>query len=547
MSELELLFQAIIQNIKKRPSSVGLYVDAFGAAAEVAKTDTSLAVGLCRELMRYTRLELSQASSAASLEALYSLYRTQLKFASPHDFDSYLRFVEFELDPDKKFYLPRIDALECVVKGVQALADDHADLLCVSMPPGTGKSTMGEFALSWFCGREPDKPNLASSYSGTITKKFYADVLTIMTDKRYLWGEVFSQNAVFSTDAKDLMINLNHHHPFATLTCRAINASLTGATRCEGVLYADDLVSGIEEALSPERLDILWDKYVNDLKSRKKVGAKEFHIATRWSVHDVIGRLGRDRKGDPRSIFITLPALNEAGNSNFDYPYGVGFDTAYFEDMKNTLDKVSWLSLYQNEPRERAGLLYSEGELMRYTELPAQPPDAVIAIYDTKDRGPDYAFMPVDYIYGDKHFIADCVCDNRLPEMIQPDVVAKMISHGIEMCRVESNAAGGTIADDVQASITERGGITAITRKYSSVNKETRILANSPWVKRHCLFLSEECYKKGSQYATMMEQMTSYTLDGRNPHDDVVDGLAMLAKYAQGMKDGIVEVFQRPF
>lgn len=54
------------------------------------------------------------------------------------------------------------------------------------------------------------------------------------------------------------------------------------------------------------------------------------YIATRWSVHDVIGRLERMYEGDPKADFISVPALDENEQSNFDYPHGVGFDTQYF-------------------------------------------------------------------------------------------------------------------------------------------------------------------------------------------------------------------------
>ena len=73
-----------------------------------------------------------------------------------------------------------------------------------------------------------------------------------------------------ATNSKEETIDLHKKHRFSTLTCRAINASLTGATRCDKILYADDLCSGIEEAMSKERLDKLWSAYTNDLKSRKK-------------------------------------------------------------------------------------------------------------------------------------------------------------------------------------------------------------------------------------------------------------------------------------
>ena len=340
---------------------------------------------------------------------------------------------------------------------------------------------------------------------------------------------------------------LHKKHRFSTLTCRAINASLTGATRCDKILYADDLCSGIEEAMSKERLDKLWSAYTNDLKSRKKEGAKEIHIATRWSVHDIIGRLENQYGGDSRAKFIVLPALDADGESNFNYTYGVGFSRHYFEDMRNNLDEASFKALFMNQPIEREGLLYDVDELRRYFELPAEDPDAIIGICDTKDKGSDYAFLPAAYVYGNDYYIDDCVCDNSLPNIVDARLVDILLRCKVKMCRFESNSAGGRVAEKVQNEVKKRGGITRITTKFTTANKETKIIVNSAWVKEHCLFKDDSLYKRQSDYGRMMDMLGSYTVAGKNKHDDVPDGMAMLAEFAQSLSGARVEVFQRPW
>lgn len=278
------------------------------------------------------------------------LHKKVLLAAAPFDFESYLLYVEWEREPDKKFYVPRREVMHPVVQAMQDLIDDRLDLLTISMPPGTGKSTLGIFFLSWVMGRFPDSQSLASAHSGMLTRSFYDGVYQIITDSEYLWADVFPGVKLAATNSKEETIDLHKKHRFSTLTCRAINASLTGATRCDKILYADDLCSGIEEAMSKERLDKLWSAYTNDLKSRKKEGAKEIHIATRWSVHDVIGRLENQYGGDSRAKFIVLPALDADGESNFNYTYGVGFSRNYFEDMRNNLDEASFKAQEMTDP-----------------------------------------------------------------------------------------------------------------------------------------------------------------------------------------------------
>ena len=541
------LLEKIFGEIKRDPYDLDTYKDLYYMCIETMKTDRGLSVEYLRRFSAFIEENIVKFDDESDLKEIYRLHRRVLLAAAPYDFDSYLLYLEWEREPSKKFYVPRRKVLQPIVKAMQDMIDDKIDLLTISMPPGTGKSTLGIFFLSWVMGRYPDSQNLASAHSGMLTRSFYDGVYQIITDSEYLWKDVFRGVNLAATNSKEETIDLHKRHRFSTLTCRAINASLTGATRCDKILYADDLCSGIEEAMSKERLDKLWFSYTNDLKSRKKEGAKEIHIATRWSVHDVIGRLEVQYGDDSRARFIVLPAFDENGESNFNYDYGVGFGKEYFEDMRANLDDASFKALYMNQPIEREGLLYDIDELRRYFELPLGEPDAIIGICDTKDRGSDYAFLPAVYVYGKDYYIEDCVCDNNLPNIVDARLVDILIRNKVQLCRFESNSAGGRIAEKVQSEIKERGGITRITTKFTSANKETKIIVNSAWIKEHCLFKDDSLYKKQSDYGKMMDMLGSYTVAGKNKHDDVPDGLAMLSEFAQSMSGSRVEVFRRPW
>ena len=541
------LLSKIFQKIKKEPENLQSYEDLYHACLEVQYSDRPLACEYLKKLSAEIEERVRICEDETQVRFLFRIHKKVLLAAAHDDFESYLLYVEWEREPAKKFYVPRRNVLKNIVQAMQDMADDKIDLLTISMPPGTGKSTLGIFFLSWVMGRAPDSQSLASAHSGTLTRSFYDGVMQIITDSEYLWADVFPGTNVAATNSKEETIDLHKKHRFSTLTCRAINASLTGATRCDNILYADDLCSGIEEAMSKERLDKLWLSYTNDLKSRKKKGAKEIHIATRWSVHDVIGRLERQYGADPRARFIVLPALDDKGESNFNYDFGVGFDQAYFEDMRMNLDDASFKALYMNQPIEREGLLYDADELRRYFELPPGEPDAIIGVCDTKDKGSDYASLPVVYVYGEDHYVEDCVCDNNLPNIVDARLVDILLRHKVQSCRFESNSAGGRVAEKVQEQIKEKGGITHITTKFTTANKETKIIVNSAWIKEHCLFKDSSVYKRNSDYGRFMDMLCSYTVAGKNKHDDVPDSMAMYAEYAQSLAGTKVEIFKRPF
>ena len=524
--------------------------DLYYMSKEALQTDIPLGVGYLKKLSTLCEMYMKgKILTDEQVREVYDLHKRVCLAAAWYDFDFYLLYVEWNRVPDKKFYPPRRKILKQIVDALQELADDKLDLLAVSLPPGSGKTTLAIFYLTWLGGKNPNEPMLTGSHSNSFVRGVYDECLRIIDPNGdYLWNDVFPNVKVSSTNAKDCRIDLDKRQRFETLEFTSIGTGNAGLYRASQLLYCDDLVSGIEVALSKERLDKLWETYTTDLRQRK-IGdhCKELHIATRWSVHDVIGRLEREYGESDRAKFIVIPAFDENEESNFDYAYGVGFTTKFYKEQRSIMDDVSWSALYMNEPIEREGLVYSQDELRRYFELPGEDPDAIIGICDTKDKGADYAFLPVAYVYGQDYYIDDCVCDNGLPNIVDARLVEILVRDKVKSCRFESNSAGRRVAEKIQEEVKKKKGITHITTKFTTANKETKIIVNSAWVKEHCLFKDASLYQRKSDYGKMMDMLCSYTVAGKNKHDDVPDGMAMLAEYAQSLSGQIVEVFKRPW
>ncbi len=543
------LIKRVFLKTEKEPENYQAYEDLYFLCKNEIENGNLKAVEYLRKLSDKIEIELPKAEKENDVKFLFDLHKRVLLAGARYNFHMYLLYIEWNREPDKKFYPPRRKVLGQVVEALQELADDKLDLLAVSLPPGSGKTTLAIFYLTWLAGRIPNEPMLTGSHSNSFVRGVYDECLRIFDPNGdYLWHDVFPEIDVSNTNAKDCRIDLDKRQRFETLEFTSIGTGNAGLYRAATLLYCDDLVSGIEVALSKERLDKLWETYTTDLRQRK-IGnhCRELHIATRWSVHDVIGRLEREYGNGDRAKFIVLPALDENDESNFDYAYGVGFSTKFYHEQRDIMDEASWKALYMNEPIEREGLLYSSDELRRYFDLPVEKPDAIIGICDTKDRGTDYAFLPVAYVYGNDYYIEDCVCDNGLPNVVDARLTDILLRQKVDMCRFESNSAGGRIAEKVQNEVKKQRGNTRITTKFTSANKETKIIVNSPFVKEHFLFKDESQYKRNSDYGRMMDMLCSYTVSGKNKHDDVPDGMAMLSEFAQNLSGGKVEVFQRPF
>lgn len=541
----------LLRYIEQHPKEVNLYDNLLTYYQDEMEKGKSEYHGANKAFRNFINATLRTLDGAEKDKAavLQTAYRRSLLLDARMDFDAYMLYIESNRDPKKRFYLPRRHKLIQVVNLLQGLSDDLYDIVCISMPPGTGKSGTAIFYLTWMAGKFPEEPMLTGSHSNAFVRGVYDECLRVFDPNgEYLWHDVFPGVSVSNTNAKDLRIDLGKRKRFETLEFTSVGAGNAGLYRASRLLFCDDLVPGIEAALSKERMDKLWETYTTDLRQRKLGDhCKELHLATRWSVHDVIGRLSNQYAHDNRAQFLVMPALNENDESNFDYKYGVGFTTEFYHEQREIMDDASWRALYMNEPIEREGQLYNPNDLRRFFELPDREPDGIVAVCDTKAKGSDYCFMPIMYLYGHDCYIADCICDNGDPGIVEERLIQLLYKHNVQACQIESNSAGWHIAEKIQERLKKMGARTKITTKPTTANKETKIVLNAPTVKERCLFLDGSKYKSNSDYGRAMNMLTSYTMAGKNAHDDVCDGMAMAVLYLDSLVSSRVEVIQRPW
>ncbi|MBR3586834.1 MAG: hypothetical protein IKO00_12480 [Oscillospiraceae bacterium] len=492
-------------------------------------------------------------------EDAMDLYHKTLMYDGPVDFDCFMRALEFNRPTREQFWLPRRQKLMPVCRALQDMEDGKLDELFLSCPPRIGKSTLMMMFFLWVMGRDSERSNLYCSYTDSVVGVLYNGILEVLNDKvTYLYKDIFPGKTVASTNAKDLLINLDRRKRYASFTGRSLYGTLNGACDCNGYLVGDDLISGIEEAMSKDRLNAAWMKVDNNMLPRAKETAKVLWIGTRWSLLDPQGKRIDLLENDPkyrerRWKVLNTPALDENGESNFEYLYGVGFSTDYYQQRRASFernsDMASWLAQYMGEPIERDGAVFDPADLRYYNGVrPEQEPDRTFIIVDPSWGGGDYVAAITVQQYGNDLLIPAVVFSNEDKTVTQPMIVAMAEKYKATAMKVEGTKMTASYGEDIDHRLREKGiriNIAINTSHFTGTGKRDRIIARAPDIRERMLFLGEGYRPK--EYSQFMQNVYSFTFNGKMKHDDAPDVLAMGIDYVTVGTVAKAEVMQRPW
>ena len=478
-----------------------------------------------------------------------------LKLESYYNFESFMFYMERKRHWTKRFYFPRRKTLKVVVKDLEDLENGIIKFYGLSMPSRVGKSTICIFFLAWVSLRRPNSHSAMGGHSGILAKGFYKELMNLFTTEEYTFSELFyfwnpeyaNKPLVTDKSADEFTITLGNPDRFATVTCRGIDGTWTGAVDVskDGYLYVDDLVRDREHSLSPMRMENTYQEYLNKMVDRKNDGARELMVGTLWNVLDPLERMRKQYENNPQYRFRRIPALNENDESNFNYEIN-GFSTAYYRDMREKLDKAEWMAKFMQKPYVREGLLFPDNELRFFNgdfddELENKE-RKVIALCDPAFGGADNLSMPICADFGGKQrYIIDWVYKKGTQAVTVPLIVAAIKKHYITELHIEQNAGGKLMTDSIKTEMKKQNVYFCRIIPYyanTKLPKKEKIKGYSDRVKEIFIFLisrqylaidDRPTYIRTQMYQDAMDEFTMYTSEGKNPHDDASDSITQLA------------------
>ena len=425
---------------------------------------------------------------------------------------------QFCLHMDYEFFTQR-PFLKQVADAFQSIEEGAIKSLSVSMPPRAGKSYITSLYCAWTIGRNPSESVMRNTCTATLYVKFSYDVRAIIQSIKY--KQVFT-DVRLSDDKKNLQ-------GWNTNTARQVSyfgAGVGGTIIGFGatkVAITDDLYRGIEDALSDTVNDRIhqWKQSTHD--SRFETGCARVDIGTRWSLNDVIGRNMADNQYER---CIVIPALDEHGNSFCEEV----MTTSEFEDKRKRTSPEIWAAEYMQEPVDIRGRLFSTLNFIDPVDFDAlvksRGIDGAIGYIDVADQGADYTALAIAVLIGKEIFIVDHVYSRDNTDITLPLCAAMLNKWEVKFCRVESNSMGAMFSRQLQALTDCR-----ILQVANQVNKITRIIMQSVYIQQRMTFVRRE----DAQGLQFVQNVLSFSKEGKNKHDDAPDCMAGLSIFLQSL------------
>lgn len=425
-------------------------------------------------------------------------------------------FWEFCLYYDNDFFAKR-PFLKQIADGFQKIERKEINSLSVSMPPRAGKSYITTLFSAWVLGRNPTESVMRNTCTATLYLKFSYDVRNIFKTQEF--QTVFNTVALSDTKANLLGWNTNQSRQVGYFGA-GVGGTIIGfgATK---LAITDDLYRGIEDALSDNQNEkiLLWKEATHD--SRLERECCKIDIGTRWSINDVIGKNVQENRYDE---CIVIPALD---NKDKSFCEDV-MTTEQYHDIRARINPDIWTAEYMQEPVDMKGRLFNNLNTLSQEEFNKMKDkvEGYVGYIDVSDQGKDFTAMAIGGIVGKEVFIVDYVFSRDNTDITIPLCAAKLNDWGVKYCRVESNSMGAMFSRQLDNLTNAR-----ILQVHNTKNKITRIIMESAFILNHFTFVDT----KNVNYYQFMQNVESFSKEGKNKNDDAPDCIAGLSMFIQGL------------
>jgi len=516
----------------------------------------------CKQKLIPSLHNLVEKAKIEYMPEFFDYYKRAYAFAARRDFECFVDYMEW--NEPKKVYANRRSLLAPYVKALGELPfDKQKQYLVVSYPPSAGKSYIATLYSAWGFGLSTANSIIRMSYSDELVLGFSRTIKNYISSPQF--AEVFTNFKLFNGKPfevereSDWKIK-NANVPKSSHIARTRNGSTTGERATFAIIF-DDMTKGAEEANSETTHRQIYDKWLTEWWNRRDGQRCNFiFLGTQWSPEDILNRIIVDRNAieelqktdnpyvmeNSTTTVIRVPMLDENGRTTCEevYPQEVA------EQIRDTTDPFLFSCVYQQAPIAPTGREFAYECIRTYTELPEGLTPNSFATLDTARKGKDNVSMPI--VKNDNngnYYLIDALFEQKAMDFLYDKIINKIIDNNVTLLVIENNI-DTSLRPLLEKKLGERGyNLCEIREKFNTVKKEERIKNNRGVVQKQMVFPDKMVFKPNTDVGRLMENLTKYSFDYANVHDDAPDSICMVASEVimQNYKFGKIKAVKRWF
>ena len=488
--------------------------------------------------------ELVIKGSLEKMALFFDYYKKAYCFCARRDFECFVDYIEW--NQPKKVLANRREVLKPYVEVLNRIAfDDNLQFVVVSYPPSMGKSYLATLFTAWGYGLSIDNSVIRMSYSDELVLGFSRTIKGIISSPEF--AEIFSlfrlyNGKPFEVERESDWKIKNANVPKSNHIARTRSGATTGE-RANFAIIFDDMTKGAEEANSESTHKGIYDKWLTEWWNRRDgVRCKFIFVGTQWTPEDILNRVIEDRNKisklvptnnpyvveslDKSTVVIRVPMLDIDGKTTCSevYPQVIA------EQIKDTTDPFLFSCVYQQDPIAPTGREFAWECIRTYDQLPDNLTNNSMATLDTARKGKDNVSMPIfKNDNNGNHYLIDSIYKQKPMDDLYDEIIEKIIENVITTLVIENNI-DTSLKRVLEDRLHLRGVYwCAIIEKYNTVKKEERIKNNRGIVQKQIVFPDKSTIKPNTDIGRMMDNVTKYSFDKPNLHDDGIDSVCMYA------------------
>lgn len=490
---------------------------------------------------------LTQKSNINNMSEFFEYYKKLYCFCAQRDFECFVDYIEF--NQPKKVLANRREVLKPYVDALNRIAfDDKLQYLVVSYPPSMGKSFLATLFTAWGYGLSINNSVIRMSYSDELVLGFSRTIKGIISSPEF--SEIFPlfklyNGKPFEVERESDWKIKNANVPKSNHIARTRNGSTTGERASFAIIF-DDMTKGSEEANSESVHRGIYDKWNTEWWNRRDgVRCKFIFVGTQWTAEDILNRIIEDRNKvsplketdnpyvmeseDKSTIVIRVPMLDSEHETTCAevYPQQIA------EQIEQNTDPFLFSCVYQQCPIAPTGREFAWECIRTYRNeelLNADLTPNSMATLDTARKGKDNVSMPIfKNDNNGNHYLIDAIYKQKAMDDLYDEIIEKIIENKITTLVIENNI-DTSLKRLLEDRLHARGIYwCTIIEKYNTVKKEERIKNNRGIVQKQIIFPDKSIIRMNTDVGRMMDNITKYSFDKPNVHDDGIDSVCMYA------------------